>query len=272
MYEHCDIIISNSFLELHVDVTFMVFGGCLMKPIFANAKVVNLLIGATGIILILLAVIIGTKYTVSIILLSVGTSILATSIVSLLSSRYLIQQSKGIELVENWGLVQVYDARAEINGETNELLNNAKSLDICAMGLKGFRDAKHALIESRVSQGMRLRILTLSPNNPFLPIIDKEEGIAEGATEQTIRSLISWVQQLDKLKKYNDQIEIRFYDNYPYEFYFCIDGVVFTGPYQPKTSQQTITYKYRANSYGAQKYDELFNYLWDNKGRRIIRN
>lgn len=42
-----------------------------------------------------------------------------------------------------------------------------------------------------------------------------------------------------------------------------MDGIVFTGPYQNKTSQQTITYKYDKNTKGAKVYIEYFDSLWE---------
>lgn len=234
-----------------------------------NAKLVNRVVGLIGVILILIAVIIGTKKTPSIILLSIGTSMFASAIVTMLNSRYLFEKSNAVQLMEQWGIGQIYETRAEINAETNELLKNAKNLEICAMGLKGFRDAQGDLLESRIASGMKLHILTLSPTSDFLSRIDEEEGLVVGATKTSIESLIKWVNELKKKQIDDNQISIRFYSNYPYDFYFCLDGVVFTGPYQPKTSQQTITYKYYANSHGAHVFRNYFNMLWERKGYDI---
>ena len=55
---------------------------------------------------------------------------------------------------------------------------------------------------------------------------------------------------------------MKFYNHYPYEFYFNVDGVVYVGPYQDKTSQQTITFKFNKNSKGAKCYNEYFERLW----------
>jgi len=236
----------------------------LSNLIEINGRITNILIGALGIILILVAIIFGVSKPIPLILLSVGTSILASSIVAALNARYLILQSNIIQMAEKWGIAGIYAARAEINAETNALLENVKQLDICAMGLKGFRDAQVTLIEKRISEGMHLRILTLSPDSPVLHEIDKTEGLADGSTKVTIESLIRWVDDL-KQRALPGQIEIRTYDHYPYDFIFCMDGIIFTGPYHAKTSQQTITYKYLANSNGANIFSNYFQLLWGNK-------
>lgn len=230
---------------------------------FWNAKTTNIIIASLGIILILISILIGIEKTLSVIILSIGTSILASAIVSGLSFRYLIQKSNASYLVEHWGIEKIYETRAEINYETNSLLKNTKSLEICAMGLKSFRDAQQNLIEKRISEGMRLKILTISPDSNILPLIDETEKVANGSTKTTIESLIDWVSDLKLKQIYNQQIELKVYDHYPYDFYFCMDGIVFTGPYQTKTSQQTITYKYSANTIGASIFINYFNSLWE---------
>ena len=239
----------------------------MMKAL--NAKLINLVVGLIGVIFILSAVLLGTEKTVSIILLSIGTSVFASAIVTWLNSRYLLEKSNAVQLMEQWGIGQIYETRAEINAETNQLLKTTKELEICAMGLKGFRDSQGDLIESRIASGMRLHVLTLSPTCAYLAKIDEEEGLVEGSTKASIEALLRWLNELKEKQIDNNQICVRFYDNYPYDFYFCLDGIVFTGPYQPKTSQQTITYKYRAYSYGAQLFRNYFNMLWEKKGYEI---
>lgn len=227
-----------------------------------NGELLNLLIGAIGIILILLSVLESVGDFGKSILLSIGTSFLATAIVTALTSRYLLSQNKMVSMVEKWGLAGIYTARAHINKYTNKALLRANTLDICAMGLKGFRDAQGKNIAKRISRGMRLRILTLDPSNPYLSEVDRNEGIALGSTKATIESLIQWVAELQKLQRFSGQVEIKTYMDYPHDFYFCIDGTVFIGPYESKTSQQTITYRFNANGQGARYYSDNFDYLW----------
>lgn len=231
-------------------------------PFIWSSHLTNIIVGLIGLALILVSIMIGSGKTISIVLLSVGTSVFASAIVSYLNSKYIIQQSNAAQMIEHWGIDKIYEARAEINSETNELLKNTRRLEICAMGLKGFRDAQGKLIEKRIMEGMTLRILTIAPNSNILQMIDQTEGVGVGSTKASIESLLSWVDGLKKRQIYANQIEIKTYDHYPYDFYFCMDGIVFTGPYQAKTSQQTITYKYLANSLGANTFKNYFESLW----------
>lgn len=228
-----------------------------------NARLVNFLVGAVGLIFIFIAIFVGVEKTLSVVLLSIGTSIFATAIVTHLNSYYIIRQNEITEMIDHWGIEKIYSARAEINAETNEALRKADVLDICAMGLKGFRDAQSARISERISKGMRLRILTIDPQSEFLRMIDETEVIAEGSTRTDILTLLDWIEDLRRNQRYENQIEIRLYDHYPFDFYFCIDGTVYTGPYQAKTSQQTITYKFSVGTNGANAFKDYFESLWE---------
>lgn len=234
----------------------------VLDPKYWNAKLVNFVVGLIGVVLILISILIGIEKTAAVIIVSIGTSMLASAIVTGLSSQYLINQNRVTVMVERWGLGGIYEARAGINAFTNKALKRANSLDICAMGLKGFRDAQGKVIAQRVSAGMSLRILTIDPSSPVLSEIDRTEGLSVGSTKATIESLIMWVSELQQNQLHRGQVELKTYNHYPYDFYFNIDGTVFTGPYQAKTSQQTITYRYNRNAQGAKYFREYFEALW----------
>lgn len=230
---------------------------------------INRITGLIGIVLICIAIIVGIEKTISMILLSIGTSILASAIVSGLNEHYIIQQNDALKMTEQWGLKKIYQTRAEINCETNELLKTTQVLSICAMGMKGFRDAQGKNVEACILRGMRLRILTIDPNSDILSQIDNYEGVTVGSTKSDIEALVMWIRKLKEKEIFENQIQLKHYDNYPYEFYFNMDGVVFTGPYQNKTSQQTITYQYAARTLGSNKYEQLFESLWENANDAI---
>ena len=138
----------------------------------------------------------------------------------------------------------------------------AHSLDICAMGLKSFRDSETELIKKRILNGMSLRILTMDPMCEYVYQVDTTEGITTASTKQTIEDLIKWFEELKTLQKFDGQVELRVYDHYPYEFYFCIDDNMYIGPYQERSSQQTITYRYKQKSKGFDYYKTNFENLW----------
>lgn len=224
----------------------------------------NIIVCFVGIFFILVSVIIGTGNTISIIFISIGTSILASGVISFINYFSKIREENYKHMLRYWGLSEIYKTRAEMNSESNKELKKAKTLEICAMGLKGYRDAQTPLIKSRVSKGLNIKILTLSPDSKYALEIDKTEGILEGSTKDSIKELIKWIDEIKKEQKYDGQIELRTYDHYPYDFYFSIDGNLYIGPYQNKTSQQTITYRFKKDSEGYKYYKNYFDILWQN--------
>lgn len=86
----------------------------------------------------------------------------------------------------------------------------------------------------------------------------------KASTKDSIKELIKWIDEIKKEQKYDGQIELRTYDHYPYDFYFSIDGNLYIGPYQNKTSQQTITYRFKKDSEGYKYYKNYFDILWQN--------
>lgn len=195
-------------------------------------------------------------------LISVGCSLLASEVIAAINLYFQIVDEKYTNLIDTWGLEEIYKNRSEMNVSSNKQISKAHSLDICAMGLKSFRDSETELIKKRILNGMSLRILTMDPMCEYVYQVDTTEGITTGSTKQTIEDLIKWFEELKTLQKFDGQVELRVYDHYPYEFYFCIDDNMYIGPYQERSSQQTITYRYKQKSKGFDYYKTNFENLW----------
>ena len=231
-----------------------------------NAQLVNIIATLAGIVLIFVALIIKTDTFWGQICISVGTSILASSIVVFISSKYLFKQSKIKEMIEEWGIAGIYETRQNMNQYCNiNVERNEKQLDIIAFGLKGFRHSKGELIKNKVAKGMRLRIITMDPDSKFLVEREKVEGCIEGEIKNTINQLIEWVELLKLNQIEEDQVQIKFYDTLPLDFYFGLDNSIYVGPYlYGIDSQQTISYEFRCNSKGYHYYSNYFEKIWNN--------
>lgn len=232
------------------------------------AKSLNCIVLLIAIICILIAVFAKLKETPNdicfTILVSVGTSMLATALVSFISMANIAEKEQLSNMVNKWNICGIYKQRSEINVETNTLLSRTKNLDICAMGLKNFRSAQGNAIKKYVKKGLNIRIITIDPNSIIVDYVDNNEHQTSGHTKDTIQSLIQWVSEIKKYLKNECQVHIRVLDFYPSDFYFAMDGTVWTGPYQAKESQQTLTYKYDKGGMGADYYTEYFEELWEN--------
>ena len=84
----------------------------------------------------------------------IGKSLIASSVVSFLASKYLIRINTIKNIIEHWGLVAIYETRQGMNRKTDDLFPSLeKNLDIIAWGLQSFRDGKGKLVEAKVKQG-----------------------------------------------------------------------------------------------------------------------
>jgi len=199
-------------------------------------------------------------------LLGVGCSLIASSIVVLITSKYTFRYNKVKDLTEDWGLYGIYKSRQEMNNDSNiELSKVKKNLDIIAWGLAGFRSIHGDLIAEKVSKGLKIRILCPEPNSPYVATRSREEGSAEKQISQNIMDLTKWVFELRIKAPNQDDVAIKYYNALPQEHYMRVDNNVYIGPYQyKKLSQQTISFSFK---YGQlyKIYTSYFDKLWDDE-------
>ena len=169
--------------------------------------------------------------------------------------------------VENvWGIKNVFDTRQKMNVYLNDYWAELNShLDIVGFGLKSFRDAKTDSIKDKVRNGLKLRILTLNPLSPFVKQREKDELETPGSIKKTILDLEKWVQMLKEISPDSNNVQLKFYNSLPLEFYWMQEDKLFVGPYlYGKGSQQIITFEYIKDSAGYVFYSRNFESLWSN--------
>ncbi|MCH1923727.1 hypothetical protein L9G74_10875 [Shewanella sp. C32] len=195
--------------------------------------------------------------------ISVACSILASNIIMFLTSEYMLRSQRRSEIIDRWGVEAIYRTRAEMNTATNiSLLQCNETIEIVAFGLKSFREAKSEEIETLLQKGVSIKILTINPDSKILDFVDQREDLLTGSTKKSLEDLASWVAALKaKSKKFN--IEIRFYDALPLDFYFKVDERVYVGPYlKGLSSQQTISYEFSRGE-GYSYWSKYFSKLWE---------
>ena len=233
-----------------------------VKKYLENERLVNLLIFAFGVILVTIGILLEDllKGQASTVLVSVGASIIASSIVAYITSIYILKRKKQKEVTELWGLKSITGSRAEMNIEIDKRIEKmSRSLDVVADGLKSFRESKSDLIKSKIARGVKVRILTVNPNAKILVYRDLAENRIEGSTANDIRNLVEWLEKIGADKP----IEIRFCDFLPTELYFRVDDRIYVGPYEiGKESQRTITLEFAGDTKGFAYYANYFESLW----------
>lgn len=229
-----------------------------------NASLVNTVIFFIGVFTALATFFVKSSEWKSI-LISVGCSLIASSVVSYLTSKYLIRVNRIKRIIEYWGLEAVYETRQEMNRSTDiafETLEN--NLDIIAWGLKSFRDGKGRIVRAKVERGLKIRIIAPEPDSEYVKQRERDEKEIEGQIRQTIANLAQWIEELRQISPDSSNIQIRYYNRLPEDFYFRADEHIFIGPYlYGISSQQTISYEFRGTSHGFTYYKNYFEKLWD---------
>lgn len=198
------------------------------------------------------------------ILISVGCSIIASSIISFITTLYLNSDNDARKVIDIWGLKNI-EIRSILNSDINmQLENMSQGMDIVAFGMKNFLAAKGSLLEQKIKQGCTIRILTMHPDSQFLYQRDKEEGNVTGQIKNEILEMIKWAEKINDTQNNKGAIEIRSYNGLPQDMYQKVDNYVYVGSLHfGKTSQQTIAYEYKPGSKGADYYTKYFLSLWE---------
>ncbi len=160
------------------------------------------------------------KQDLKTIVLSVGCSLIATSIVSFLTSKYLIRIRKTKELINTWGLKAIYKTRQKMNASTDESFKNLENnLDIIAWGLKSFRDAKGDRVRQKVEKGLKVRIIAPHPDSEVVIRRAEEEREVSDQIQKTIINLKEWVEELKSVARNPEDVQIKFYHHLPQDFF-----------------------------------------------------
>lgn len=195
----------------------------------------------------------------------VGVSLLLSGVLGIFMNAFFYKRDARLEVYEKWKIVNIYQSRAIANLTIDAYQEKAKKrIDIIAFGLSSWRQAKEQLIDDMLNRGVKIRIITMDPNCSLLNLRDRAEGKAEGATKESILQLRQFFKQTNKRRN----VEIKYHQQLPLDFYFRVDDHIFVGPYiYGKESQQMITYEYDKGGEGFDYYSDYFDKLWT--GRSI---
>ena len=234
-------------------------------------QIVNFCIGTIGIICILLGIIFRCCEPASTILLSIGTSILATAIVTWVNAKYMLITQRAEKLMSKWKIHDLYQSKADMNAfDANTALDQCNnSIDIIAEGLSNYRAAKGAILKNKVLEhNVSVRIISCDSSEMLRKRAQDESssGIDDGnSAVQKVKELTQWVEQLRKeLGDKSDRIQIRYHSSYPELSYLRIDNNVFVSTnLWKKQSQQSFAIGFIANGEGGEYFQNYFDNLWE---------
>lgn len=191
----------------------------------------------------------------------VGVSLLLSGILGFFVNVLANRRDARYKVCDDWKIKAIWHTRSEANPTIDECQRKAKErVDVVAFGLSSWRQSKDRLIDEMLARGVKIRIITMDPDNLFLGMRDRAEEKTEGYTRDTIMQLIQFFRQTEKRKS----VEIRTHGELPLDFYFRVDDRVFVGPYQfGADSQRTITYEFEKGGEGFSYYTDYFEKLWE---------
>jgi len=244
----------------------------LVKRTFINNRgffLTNVIVILVGIIFAIVAVgLLEKDSNFEIILLSIGTSIIAAGIVSfldLLRGEKVQEVYKGVENVVRIGGIENVYQRRDLAEYMELVIKSKSSIDIMGYSLHGFYESnKEILLEKcKNNPDFLVRIILVNPASKFSMERDVEEyEYNSGIFKATFENLKNW-------SKDRENIQIRLIDSQLSDMIYRIDDVMYTGPYfYKKSSKETYTNRLNKNGWLFKAYQENFDKMWNDSKKQ----
>lgn len=241
----------------------------IFKKWFANpASHVNTIVGGIGLVLTLSILIPGLNDRLCNIFLSVGCSLMATSIATCIATLCITSQNEIKEMILNWKLKQIYKTKTEMNEKSNQCLNVAKKhIDIIAIGMSNFLNYKGTILEEKAKSGVTIRIISCDSED-MLKARERDENIlgdsdTSGVMIKEVNELKIWV---ERVKQNGGDVTLKCHSTYPGFSYLRIDDSIFFGANLPRRkSQLNMAFEFDLNGDGGSQLSNYFDSLWNDE-------
>lgn len=235
-------------------------------------KVINKYVGCIGILGIASSFFVKTSYpNLSTVLLSVGTSILATAIVTGINAIYVLKTQRMEKLLSKWKLNSIYESKSQMNiDDANTALEKCNdSIDIIAEGLHNYINAKGTLLKDKIiHSNVKVRIISCDSEALLKLRAQEELGMECSGNDAVskVKYLDQWVAEIRKsLGDKQDNIQIRYHSSYPGFSYLRIDTASFVSiNLWGKPSQQCFALSFLGTGKGYTYFHNYFEELWEN--------
>ena len=234
----------------------------------------NFFVGALGIILVLIGIIVQTcaepgeaSSIASMLLYSVGASVFSSSIVTTMNYQYLVDTREINKILAEWRLYDLYETKAIMNERDadNALISCKKTIDIIAEGMSNYIAVQGSNLINALDRNVKIRIISCD-SEQMLAVRAKDEslyGQGDGKNSvQHVKDLVKWI---DRVKSENPSrnIEIRFHSSYPGLSYLKLDSIIFIGVnLWKRQSQQSFALSFIDNGKGSEYFQNYFESLW----------
>jgi predicted transcriptional regulator len=193
------------------------------------------------------------------ILISIGTSLIASGIIVLLDIIREILNDNIIIRINNIfyqaGLVKIYSKR-DID-DYDKLMNNLKhNLKVTGYSLRSFFDSFEGLIKEKSKAGIKIYLLVTDPNSEFAKNREEIEGNREGTFKDSLDKIYNRIK--------DTSIEMRKINMPLTTMIFKIDETMYVGPHLfKKASKATHTFELTSSGELFKEYEDEFDKLWN---------
>lgn len=206
--------------------------------------------------------IISTKSVQATVLISIGTSLSATTISSIISMLFKEIDAKKQEKIDNLlniaGIEASYEKR-DLDDYDSLVKKASHSIDITGYSMRAFYQSyKEVLIGKFSNENFKVRMLFVNPNSDFSKKREQDEDQRQSGTYEA-----SFVSVVTGLAGYKN-VEIRTIDNNLGTMIFRIDDVMYIGPYlYKKSSKSTNTFCLNSGGWMFKEYQNEFDKMWN---------
>jgi len=193
-----------------------------------------------------------SSYNAYNILLGLGCSIVAASIITFILSALVIDE---LSILKEWGLLDVHDS---LNNFPGDLPN--QTLEIIALGLNDFNINKYkGNLNEKMEKGLQVKIITLNPASSYINIgIQNYRDIGKD-----IKELIEWVVEFNST--FVSKIELKLCNILPM-LYYRNDKKIYKYSSIPYDNARSCrVFQYNVATTGGKHYEEIFDDMWTTK-------
>jgi hypothetical protein len=204
-------------------------------------------------------------YQTGIVTMSVGCSVVATGLCSLLYHaliRHTRDEKAQLRKLHDAGFQMAHDRR-ELTDYYGKLIEACQAnIDVLGWSFRRFHDsyADAILSKVRTNCGLRVRLLVVDPEGEEAKLRMETEGESESYFPDCFRRLVEFAAEAPT------SIEVRKLDRHVRlpTMYFRIDAVAFVGPYfHAQRSNLAVTYELHEAGWLFSRYSSQFELLWD---------
>ena len=230
---------------------------------------INIIIFFVGVVMLLLGQTQYMSVTANSVLIGIGCSVIASSIVAYLNYFYSVRKSFANRITEKLGLKTFHYAKDEMpdinSSSETAILNASKQMDMIGYNFNSLSIMYGDLIKEKVKNGLQIRIMAVNPESIN---INEMEYYNYNTIRGKAMDLDAWVKYLKSIAPDRENVQLRLLNTLIQNTYLRVDGHVFITPFaymNSMNSMKRISYEFSERKKGFLYYTEVFEKMWETK-------